>query len=74
MVSSMYCKIQRPSYTKCGIRPDICPSSLALDISKANISATRLKSKGDKLSPLLNLSLFKNTYLLIRSQNDDVRT
>jgi hypothetical protein len=45
IISSAYCKIERHSSTKWGTKPVICLSSLALEINKVSMSATKLKSK-----------------------------
>jgi hypothetical protein len=58
IVSSVYYRIEGPSCTRCGIKPVIFPSSLALDISKASIPATKLNNKGDKGSPCLKPLFF----------------
>ena len=53
IVSSAYCRMDMPPSTRCGIRSEIYPSCFALSIKIANISATKLKSKGDNGSPYL---------------------
>jgi hypothetical protein len=53
IVSSAYCKMEIPASIRCGTSPVIYPSSLALDISKDNMSATKLSKIGDKGSPCL---------------------
>jgi len=53
MVSSAYCRIERPSSTRCGTTPLTLLLDLALRIRVAQMSSTKLNKIGDKGSPCL---------------------
>lgn len=58
IVSSVYCRIDRPSSTKWGNTPLIWPATLARSTRVANISATMLNKIGGK--PLPSLKVIAN--------------
>jgi hypothetical protein len=55
IVSSVYCKMDKPSSTRWSTTPLICPSPSALFISMANISTTMLNNNWDNGSPCQRL-------------------